>query len=143
MPFRYLDDIAIADVAFEAWGATLVEMIIASSEATLGVMVANSANVAARVRREVHLQAEAIDLLLFALLQELIFYKDAERLLLKLLEANIQERNEGWILTAVLGGEPIDPNRHELLVDIKAVTLHRFHVEPFKGGWKAFVILDV
>ena len=89
------------------------------------------------------LQAEAIDLLLFALLQELIFYKDAERLLLKLLEANIQEQNEGWVLTAVLGGEPIDPNRHELLVDIKAVTLHRFHVEPFKGGWKAFVILDV
>ena len=143
MPFRYLDDIAIADVAFEAWGATLVEMIIASSEATLGVMVANSADVAARVRREVHLQAEAIDLLLFALLQELIFYKDAERLLLKLLEANIQERNEGWILTAVLGGEPIDPNRHELLVDIKAVTLHRFQVAPFEGGWKAFVILDI
>lgn len=143
MPFRYLDDIAIADVAFEAWGATLVEVFIASSEATLRVMVADSVGVAARVRREVHLQAEAIDLLLFALLQELIFYKDAERLLLKLLEANIQERNEGWILTAVLGGEPIDPNRHELLVDIKAVTLHQFRVEPFKGGWKAFVILDV
>jgi SHS2 domain-containing protein len=77
------------------------------------------------------------------LLQELIFYKDAERLLLKLVEASIEERGEGWMLTAVLGGEPIDPNRHELLVDIKAVTLHRFRVEPFAGGWKAFVILDI
>ncbi len=143
MPFRYLEDIAIADVAFEAWGATLAEMFITSSEATLQVMVAESASVAARIRREVHLEAEAIDLLLFELLQELIFYKDAERLLLRLLEANIEERGEGWMLTAVLSGEPIDPNRHELLVDVKAVTLHRFHVEPFEGGWKAFVILDV
>jgi SHS2 domain-containing protein len=143
MPFRYLEDIAIADVAFEAWGATLEEMFIAASEATLQVMVAESASVATAIRREVHLEAEAIDLLLFELLQEMVFYKDAERLLLKLVEANIEERGEGWMLMAVLGGEPIDPDRHELLVDVKAVTLHRFQVEPFTGGWKAFVILDV
>jgi len=143
MPFRYLEDVAIADVAFEAWGATLDELFIASSEATLQVMVAESASVAARVRREVHLEAEAIDLLLFEVLQELIFFKDAERLLLRLLETNIEKQGDGWMLTAVLGGEPINPDRHELLVDVKAVTLHRFHVEPFEGGWKALVILDI
>ncbi|HAA03014.1 MAG TPA: archease [Syntrophobacteraceae bacterium] len=143
MQFRYVEDVAIADVAFEAWGSTLAEMFTAASEATIQVMVAESASVAPRVRREVRLEAEAIDLLLFELLQELIFYKDAEQLLLRLLEANVEERGDGWTLSAVLGGEPIDPSRHELLVDVKAVTLHRFLVEPFEGGWKAFVILDI
>jgi SHS2 domain-containing protein len=143
LQFRYVEDVAIADVAFEAWGSTLAEMFTAASEATIQVMVAESASVAPRVRREVRLEAEAIDLLLFELLQELIFYKDAEQLLLRLLEANVEERGDGWTLSAVLGGEPINPSRHELLVDVKAVTLHRFLVEPFEGGWKAFVILDI
>lgn len=143
MQFRYVEDVAIADVAFEAWGSTLAEMFTAASEATIQVMVAKSASIAPRIRREVRLEAEAIDLLLFELLQELIFYKDAEQLLLRLLEANVEERGDGWTLSAVLGGEPIDPSRHELLVDVKAVTLHRFLVEPFEGGWKAFVILDI
>jgi SHS2 domain-containing protein len=143
LQFRYVEDVAIADVAFEAWGSTLAEMFTAASEATIQVMVAKSASIAPRIRREVRLEAEAIDLLLFELLQELIFYKDAEQLLLRLLEANVEERGDGWTLSAVLGGEPIDPSRHELLVDVKAVTLHRFLVEPFEGGWKAFVILDI
>ncbi|HBD07384.1 MAG TPA: archease [Syntrophobacteraceae bacterium] len=143
MQFRYVEDVAIADVAFEAWGSTLAEMFTAASEATIQVMVAKSASIAPRIRREVRLEAEAIDLLLFELLQELIFYKDAEQLLLRLLEANVEERGDGWTLSAVLGGEPINPSRHELLVDVKAVTLHRFLVEPFEGGWKAFVILDI
>lgn len=143
MQFRYVEDVAIADVAFEAWGSTLAEMFTAASEATIQVMVAKSASIAPRIRREVRLEAEAIDLLLFELLQELIFYKDAEQLLLRLLEANVEERGDGWTLSAVLGGEPINPSLHELLVDVKAVTLHRFLVEPFEGGWKAFVILDI
>jgi SHS2 domain-containing protein len=143
MPHRYLDDIAIADVAFEAWGDSLEEMFAAAADATLQVMVADLATVAWRERRELHLEAEAIDLLLFQLLQELVFYKDAERLLLRVATIHINQHDDIWILTAQLQGELIDPDRHELLVDVKAVTLHRFHVGFFEGGWKAFVILDI
>jgi SHS2 domain-containing protein len=45
-------------------------------------------------------------------------------------------------LTAAAWGETIDPSRHELLVDVKAVTLHRFRVEKASRGWEATVILD-
>ena len=40
-------------------------------------------------------------------------------------------------------GEPIDPVRQRLRVDVKAVTLHRFKLEKNAGGWDAFVILDI
>ena len=34
MPYRYRDDIATADAAFEAWGDTEEEMIIAAADAS-------------------------------------------------------------------------------------------------------------
>jgi SHS2 domain-containing protein len=143
MPYRYLEDIAIADVAFEAWGASLEEMFIAAANATIRVMVEDLETIVRRQPRVLRLEAEAVDLLLFQFLQELIFYKDAEQLLLRADDVSIEERDDGWLLTATVCGEEIDQTRHELLVDVKAVTLHRFQVEPFEGGWKGFVILDV
>jgi SHS2 domain-containing protein len=40
-------------------------------------------------------------------------------------------------------GEVLDPMRHDQVVDVKAVTLHRFQVARSPEGWKAFVILDI
>ena len=37
----------------------------------------------------------------------------------------------------------IDAGRHELIVDVKAVTLHRFKVEQTPRGWETLVILDI
>lgn len=38
---------------------------------------------------------------------------------------------------------PLDPDRHQQRVDVKAVTLHQFHLEKTNGGWIAQVILDI
>lgn len=144
MPYRFLEDIAIADVAFEAWGSSLEEMFVAAASATMRVMVEDLETIDRREQRTLHLEAEAVDLLLFQFLQELIFFKDAEQLLLPADSVAVQQRGEDdWELTAVVCGEVIDPKRHELLVDVKAVTLHRFQVEALESGWKASVILDI
>jgi SHS2 domain-containing protein len=82
-PYRYLEEIATADVAFEARGATLEEMFLAAADATLNTMVEEIGTVAPRERRAFSLAADALDLLLFELLQELVYLKDAERLLLR------------------------------------------------------------
>lgn len=45
---------------------------------------------------------------------------------------------------AVLVGERLDPERHGLLSEIKAVTYHRLCAEELpRGGWQATVIFDV
>ena len=143
MPYRYLEDIAIADVAFEAWGDTREEMFVAAADAAMNVMVADLNTIASTENRPLQVAAEEIDMLLFELLQELIFYKDAERLLLRVPAVVIEEREGRFLLTAEAYGEEIDPEKHDLIVDVKAVTLHRFRVEPTPRGWEAFVILDI
>jgi SHS2 domain-containing protein len=142
-PYRYLEEIATADVAFEAWGATPEETFLAAADATLNTMVEEIGTVAPLERRVFSLAADSLDLLLFELLQELVYYKDAERLLLRVRELRIEETGSGFRLHADATGETIDPARHPLLADVKAVTLHRLSVEKTPSGWRAVVVLDV
>ena len=142
MPYRYLEDIATSDVAFEAWSDNLESLFVAASDATLNVMVEDLNTVADKTRRPVQLEDPSIDMLLFQLLQEQIFYKDAEQLLLRVRQVRIQHHEDRFELSAEAYGERLDMDKHELLADVKAVTLHRFKVERDGHGWRATVILD-
>ena len=141
--YRYLEEIATADVAFEAWGATPEETFLAAADATLNTMVEEIGTVAPRERRVFSLAAGSLDLLLFELLQELVYHKDAEQLLLRVRDLRIEEAGSGYRLHAEAIGETIDPGKHPLLADVKAVTLHRLSVEKTPSGWRAVVVLDV
>ena len=143
MPFRYLEDIATADVAFEAWGATVEDAFVAAADATMNVMVQDLASIVARERRPIRVTSDALDMLLFELLQELIYWKDAGQLLLRIPKVVVQRHQDHLLLSAEAYGEQLDPQRHDLIVDVKAVTLHRFRVEQTPEGWLAFVILDI
>jgi len=144
MPYEFLDDLAVADVQFRATGRDLPEVFRAAADATLNVMVADLASVEPRGQRRVELESDALDLLLFELLQELVYYKDAEQLLLRAREVDIEEVDGHFRLEALLEGERLDSTRHEQGVDVKAVTLHRFTLERTAAGdWQAVVILDI
>ena len=143
MPYRFLDEIATADVAFAAWGETQEELFISAAAALLATMVADPERVKRQTEVSFSLEHEEFDLLLFSFLQELVFYKDARRLLLHADRVQIEEREGCFHLEAVVSGEQIDAGRHRLLVDVKAVTLHRFQVAFVDNLWRAVVELDV
>jgi SHS2 domain-containing protein len=143
MPYRYLPDIAIADVAFEAWADTLEGLFTAAADATMNVMVGDLATIAEHESRAVQAEETEVDMLLFQLLQELIFFKDAEKLLLRVKQIEIRQLDGRFLLRAEARGEQLDPTRHDLVVDVKAVTLHRFSVRQTASGWEATVILDI
>src|SRR5205809_7399692 len=143
MPYKFLDEIGIADIAFEATGRDLPELFTAVADATLNVMIENLDAIEAHETRRIELKNDAIDMLLFDFLQELIYFKDAERLLLRVREVQIDEKDEIYFLKTEATGEPLDAARHRQRADVKAVTLHDFSVEKENGGWKARVLLDI
>ncbi len=143
MPYRYLPDIAIADVAFEAQDTTLEGLFRAAADATMNTMVSDLETIAERETRAIRAEDTELDMLLFQLLQELIYFKDAERLLLRVKALTISRSSGSYLLRAEARGEGIDPARHDLVVDVKAVTLHRFRLEQTAHAWKATVILDI
>ena len=143
MPYEYLEDIATADAAFRAWGKSLEEMFVAAAEATMNVMVADLNTIASSRELKLHLEEEAVEMLLFELLQELIFYKDAQQLLLRISGINIEQAEQKFTLDCRVHGERLNPQKHELTVDVKAVTLHRYQVQRTALGWEATVVLDI
>lgn len=143
MPYHYLDTLATADVAFEAWGRTLEEMFTAAADATMNVMVASLETITDCARRPITLQNEDIELLLFQFLQEFLYYKDAEPLLLRTQRIEITTVKDIFHLHATVAGEPPVPDKHDLVVDVKAVTMHQFSVTKTNDRWLARVILDI
>lgn len=143
MPYEFLEDIATADIAFSAWGKDLEETFIAASDATMNVMVENLDCILPLERREFQLQNEALDMLLFDLLQELIYYKDSEKLMLRIHQIQIKEEHSQYMLKAIALGEKLDQNRHATRADVKAVTLHCFQLVETDRGWKTQIILDI
>ena len=143
MPYDYLEDIGTADIAFEATGRDLPELFTAAADATMNVMIDNLEAIEPHETRRIGLKNDAIDMLLFDFLQELIYFKDADRLLLRIREVQIDEKEDAYSLNATAAGELLDPARHQQRADVKAVTLHDFRVEKTDGGWKASVLLDI
>jgi SHS2 domain-containing protein len=143
VPYQYRDDIALADVAFDAWGTTVEEAFIAAADATMNVMVDDLNTIGRSLEVPIELEHDQLDLLLFSFLNELIFLKDARQLLLRVESLSIKRENSTSILKGVLFGEGLDPQKHPLGVDVKAVTLHRFSLRRTDKGWEALVILDI
>lgn len=143
-PFELVDEVATADAELRAWGPDLDEVFRAAGDATMNVMVRELGTIRPRERRQVALDHEAADLLLLGFLQELVYYKDAEGLMLRPERVEVARDEAGrYHVQAALAGEPFDPERHEQGADVKAVTLHRFSLERTQEGWAAYAILDI
>jgi SHS2 domain-containing protein len=143
MPYEFVDELTVADIAFRAWGRNLEETFVAAADALMNAMVEELDTIQPHAARQLSVEHDALDILLFNFLQELVYYKDAEQLLLRVQQLRVVEDAQPYILRATLVGEPMAPDRHHMRVDVKAVTLHRFSLTQTQHGWEATVVLDI
>jgi len=143
MPYKFLENIALADVAFEVTGRVLSEIFTSAGLATMAVMVKDVKSIKPKIKKEINLENESAEQLLFAFLDELIFLKDSEQLLFSKFDIKVTEVNGKFVLSGFISGEKINPDIHETLVDIKAVTMHHFSLKKTESGWRATVVLDI
>ncbi len=138
MPFKFNEDIATADVAVEVWANTIEELFCDSALAVSEVMV-DTATVEPLIEREISLSSNSLDMLLYDFLNEIVYLKDAQTLLFSKFEVKINDLN----LEAKLWGENINGEKHNLRIDVKAVTLYRFNLYFENGLWRAEFVLDI
>lgn len=139
--YKFLEDRAIADAAFEAEGESLEELFEACAQATFEVM-AETKTVEPRNKEEIQLRSDDPEELLFNWLAELIYLKDLKTTVFSKYKIKI-EKPDGYKLWASVWGEPIDAERHKVKVDVKAVTYHLLEVKKTDDKWTAKVILDI
>ena len=143
MPYKFVEDLSVADVAFVASGDSLEELFESSALATTNVMVKDLKKIEFKKRRKITVSDKSIEKLLFNFLQEIIYVKDAELLVFGKYNVRIKDRAGTYSLVCIAFSEKIDMEKHELVVDVKAVTYHLFEVKQEGKKWKAKVILDI
>lgn len=139
---EFLDDVT-SDVAFVARGRTLEAAFERAADALLALTIENPGDVAERIEEPVELEEPNAELLLLALLGELVFLRDARGWLLRARSLEIETSPSGARLRGRLVGEPFDPARHRRAADVKAATAHGLRVEAQGNHWEVAVTLDV
>lgn len=142
MAYTFLEDVAIADVAFEASGDDIAELFKSCAEATFEVM-ADLTTVGQDTEKKIRLENKKVDKLLYEFLEELIYLKDLDCLLFSDFDIKIKKEDGIYQLEATAYGSTINSEKQDLKADVKAVTLHMFEVKQTKDGWKARVVLDI
>jgi len=128
-----------ADVGLRMRAGSLDELFADAGRALFSVIVANFDAVRPVQELALRVDGDRHDDLLFDWLAELLYTFDARRLLL----CDFRVRLDRTGLEATARGEPFDPDRHELDVEVKAITYHGLKVEQEGDGWLAEVIVDL
>ena len=143
MGYRFVDDEATADVAFEAWGNDLAEVFKAVADAVVAVMVENPDEISPRETKAMEIEDDRLDMLLYNFVERIVFLKDAQHFLGNVEVQSVASSRGKWHVSAQESGEQVDPVRHHQGIDVKAVTLHAFRIEEIANGWRAHIVLDV
>ena len=128
-----------ADLGLRVHAGTLEELLAEAARGLLTMLVANPKTVRPVHARKVELAGSEPGYLLFDWLNELLYAFETEKLLLA--EFDVQLRDGK--LTANCRGEPMDPTRHAMDHEVKAITYHQLRVEQTTAGWEAEVIVDI
>lgn len=142
--YKFLEDIAIADIAYEAYGGDLNELF---ENAALAIfeLSADVETIDASKKVEFELENAKLDNLLYDFLSEILFLKDSKYMVFRNVKVLITEnkKNKNYELKAILEGDKINPEVQHLENDIKAVTMHMFELKKVKSGFKARIVVDI
>ncbi len=126
-----------ADIGLIAYGQSLSEAF-ANAAYGLFSIIAELKTVKEIESRQLELNEEDSEALLFEWLNRLIYLFDVEMLLLK--RFDIRDF-DGRGLKAICYGEKYDPSRHQLKTGVKSATYHTLKVD--RGKNQVRVIFDV
>lgn len=128
-----------ADLGIRVRAADLNGLFTEAATALFAAVVDGLDTVCLTQSVEIAVEGTDREYLLFDWLRELLFRLDADHLLLARFDVAVT----GSGLKATAWGEPIDPARHVLAHEVKAITYHGLRVEQDPDGWIAEVIVDI
>jgi SHS2 domain-containing protein len=140
--FRFLEEIALADIGFEAEGESIEEVFRGATQALLESM-ATPSTVAGEWERTIEQRDVDPSALLFDWLSEVVYWKDAAGVVYREAPLTLTHEHDVWLLRARLIGAPVDQQTQELHADVKGVTKHLYALKQTSDGWQARVVLDV
>lgn len=131
-----------ADAGFTVTAPQLPLLFQRAAQA-LFMMMTDLGTVRPLSERQVEVQAPDLEALLVRWLAELLYFHERYREFYSLFKIGSLDESSPSVQAQVLG-EPVDPNRHPIYSEVKAVTYHGLYIKQNEQGmWEARIIVDV
>jgi len=133
-----------ADLGIRVEAETFEALLAEAARALTSVLVANPEAIEPVAQVDLTIDGTEPENLLLDWLSELLYQFGAGHMLFRRFEITRHDDH----IAARAWGETIDPARHRLDTEVKAITYHRLKVEPSRSigtgdGWLAEVIVDL
>ncbi|OLS28433.1 MAG: Protein archease [Candidatus Heimdallarchaeota archaeon LC_2] len=142
MPYQYLEDEAISDIAFKAWGSSLSEIFTEAAKAVY-TLLTNIEELTNEISHPIDIKANSIEQLLYKFLDEIVYLKDAELFFPKDVSINITKNEDNFVAKGQFTGCEFNYEIHTIGNDVKAITYHDFYLKEMENGWECYVLVDI
>jgi len=135
-----------ADAGIRVWGRGWKEIIEEAARGMVSLIVDLTA-VLAREEKTIRVEGENGEEILLNWLREILFLMEQEGMVFskfKVEEDNFSYKKvDKYWFSGKLVGEKVDPTRHDICTEIKAVTRHNFFLRKKGLLWEAEIIFDL
>ncbi len=135
-----------ADVGIHVWGKSYND-IFKNAAVGMVCLLIDIRTVLSKEERIIKIEAEDEEELLLKWLREILFLIEQNGMVFS--EFHIKKDNfayknlHKYVFYCSLGGEKIDPERHNICREIKAVTRYGFYIKRKVDLWEARIFFDV
>ncbi|MBC8499033.1 MAG: archease [Candidatus Atribacteria bacterium] len=131
-----------ADIGIAAYGKTKREVFINAAKGMFEIIAGENKTLKENFCDKIKLEADNLEGLLFAWLNELLYISETKLVVLNKFEIKDLSNNK---IEAEVGGAKIKPPSVKIEKEIKAVTYHRLEIikDEKNGLWRAQVIFDI
>ncbi len=133
-----------ADVQVRSWGLSLEEAFAQTAYSLMATITPNLKKITPKVERIITIEAEDKEALLFDFLSEFLYIFDVDELVFnQIYVRSIEKFKDNYKLRATLKGEKFDLNKHEIGIEVKAITYSFLNIEEKHESIVIDIVFDI
>ncbi|GAB4379690.1 MAG: archease [Calditrichia bacterium] len=139
--YQFIDH--TADLAIKVYGKTVEEIFIHAALAWQKCIFEEAIPAPAE-EMELHLLADSPEELLVEFLSEINYQTTIKQWCFsKIKQISVRPVDKKYELNALILGEKYDEKKHQIQMEIKAVTFHQLRIEKKDGLYQTLIVFDI
>ncbi len=133
-----------ADVQVRSWGPSLEEAFSQTAYSLMATITPNLKKITPKIEKKIIIKAEDKEALLFDFLSEFLYIFDVDELVFsQIYVSKIEKFNDNYKLQATLKGEKFDLVKHEIGIEVKAITYSFLNIEEKHASTIIDIVFDI
>ena len=133
-----------ADVQVRSWGSSLEEAFSQTAYSLMATITPDLKKITPKIEKKITIKAEDKEALLFDFLSEFLYIFDVDELVFsQIYVSKIEKFNDNYKLQATLKGEKFDLDKHEIGIEVNAITYSFMNIVEKHASTIIDIVFDI